>query len=52
MERALRLSRENSYYGSGFEVCPRCGMSKLRRKGTSAYCFNCGGSIDIDEVIE
>ena len=50
MERALRLCRENSYYGSGFTVCPRCGMSTLRRSGTWVYCFNCGGSMDIDEV--
>lgn len=50
MERALRLSRENSYYG-GFTVCPRCGMTAIHRNGTWLYCNHCGANMDIDEVI-
>ena len=57
MQRALRLSRENGYYGSfedsmRFTVCPHCGMTALRRSGTWLHCTHCNASIDIDEVIE
>lgn len=51
LQRALRLARENGYYG-GFDVgvCPLCGVSSMISKSTGGYCYNCHKQIDIDEV--
>lgn len=54
LQRALRLSRDNGYYGYTFvnRVCPICGNSTVTANRTGGYCYYCHRQIDIDEVMD